>query len=57
MRIGHGFDAHRFGDGDHVVIGGIRIDHSRGRWRILTVMSCYTPRRCTDWCGWLGRHR
>lgn len=30
MRIGHGFDAHRFGDGDHVAIGGVRIDHSRG---------------------------
>ena len=30
MRIGHGFDAHRFGDGDFVVIGGVRIDHERG---------------------------
>lgn len=26
MRIGHGFDAHRLGDGDHVVLGGVRID-------------------------------
>lgn len=25
MRIGHGFDAHRLGDGDHVVLGGVRI--------------------------------
>ncbi len=30
MRIGHGFDAHRFGEGDHVVIGGVRIAHHRG---------------------------
>ena len=30
MRIGHGYDAHRFGDGDHVVIGGVRIGHHRG---------------------------
>jgi 2-C-methyl-D-erythritol 2,4-cyclodiphosphate synthase len=30
MRIGHGFDAHRFGDGDHVVIGGVRIAHDHG---------------------------
>ena len=30
MRIGHGFDAHRFCDGDHVVIGGERIAHSQG---------------------------
>ncbi len=30
MRIGHGFDAHRFCTGDHVVIGGVRIVHDRG---------------------------
>ncbi len=30
LRIGHGFDAHRFGEGDHVVIGGVRIPHSQG---------------------------
>ena len=30
MRIGHGFDAHRFGAGDHVIIGGVRIAHDRG---------------------------
>lgn len=30
MRIGHGFDAHRFGDGDHVVLGGVRIKHTQG---------------------------
>ena len=30
MRIGHGYDAHRFGDGDSLVLGGIRIpfDHA-----------------------------
>ncbi|HHB12846.1 MAG TPA: 2-C-methyl-D-erythritol 2,4-cyclodiphosphate synthase [Chromatiales bacterium] len=30
MRIGHGFDVHRFGPGDHVVLGGVRIAHTRG---------------------------
>lgn len=30
MRIGHGFDAHRFGSGDYVTIGGVRIPHGRG---------------------------
>ena len=30
MRIGSGFDVHAFGDGDHVVLGGIRIAHARG---------------------------
>ena len=30
MRIGQGFDVHTFGDGDHVVLGGVRIPHHRG---------------------------
>lgn len=30
MRIGHGYDVHAFGVGDHVVLGGQRISHSRG---------------------------
>jgi len=30
IRIGHGFDVHAFGDGDHVVLGGVRVPHSRG---------------------------
>ncbi len=30
MRIGHGFDVHRFGAGDHVMLGGVRIAHSAG---------------------------
>ncbi|MGA9334798.1 MAG: 2-C-methyl-D-erythritol 2,4-cyclodiphosphate synthase [Rudaea sp.] len=30
MRIGQGIDIHAFGPGDHVVIGGVRIAHSRG---------------------------
>lgn len=28
MRIGHGFDVHAFGEGDHVVLGGVRVPHS-----------------------------
>ena len=30
MRIGHGYDVHRFGDGDAVVLGGVTIAHDRG---------------------------
>lgn len=30
MRVGHGFDVHAFGPGDHVMIGGVRIGHDRG---------------------------
>ena len=30
IRIGTGFDVHAFGDGDHVVLGGVRIPHERG---------------------------
>lgn len=30
MRIGHGYDVHRFGVGDEIVLGGVRIPHSRG---------------------------
>lgn len=30
MRIGHGFDVHAFAPGDHVVLGGVHIPHSRG---------------------------
>ena len=30
MRIGQGFDVHAFGDGDHVVLAGVRIDYPRG---------------------------
>ncbi len=30
MRIGQGFDVHTFGDGDHVVLGGVRIPYTRG---------------------------
>ena len=30
MRIGSGFDVHAFGPGDHVMLAGVRIAHSRG---------------------------
>ncbi len=30
FRIGHGFDVHRFGEGDHIVIGGVNIAHTQG---------------------------
>ena len=30
MRIGHGYDVHAFGEGDHVMLGGVRIANDRG---------------------------
>jgi 2-C-methyl-D-erythritol 2,4-cyclodiphosphate synthase len=29
-RIGQGYDVHAFGEGDHVLLGGVRIPHARG---------------------------
>ncbi|TLP63172.1 MULTISPECIES: 2-C-methyl-D-erythritol 2,4-cyclodiphosphate synthase [Pseudomonas] len=30
MRIGHGYDVHRFADGDFITLGGVRIPHKYG---------------------------
>lgn len=30
MRIGHGYDVHRFGDGDHLTLGGVSIPYEAG---------------------------
>jgi 2-C-methyl-D-erythritol 2,4-cyclodiphosphate synthase len=30
MRIGSGFDVHRFGEGDFVMLGGVRVPYGRG---------------------------
>ena len=30
IRTGNGFDVHAFADGDHVMLGGVRIPHSHG---------------------------
>ena len=30
IRIGHGFDVHAFGPGDHLVLGGVRVPHAHG---------------------------
>lgn len=30
IRIGQGCDIHAFGDGDHVMLGGVRVPHARG---------------------------
>ncbi len=29
MRIGHGYDVHRFQEGDHITLGGVRIAHDQ----------------------------
>ena len=30
IRVGQGFDVHAFADGDHVMLGGVRIGHDKG---------------------------
>lgn len=30
MRIGHGFDVHKFGEGDFITLGGVKIPYSQG---------------------------
>ena len=30
MRIGHGYDVHRFAEGDFITLGGVRIAHKFG---------------------------
>jgi len=30
MRIGQGFDAHRFTQGDHIMLGGVKVPHNLG---------------------------
>jgi 2-C-methyl-D-erythritol 2,4-cyclodiphosphate synthase len=30
LRVGHGYDVHRFGDGNIVTLGGVRIPHDKG---------------------------
>ena len=30
MRVGSGIDVHAFGPGDHLMLGGVRIAHTRG---------------------------
>jgi len=30
IRIGQGFDVHAYGDGDHVMLGGVRVAYNRG---------------------------
>ncbi|TFL16737.1 bifunctional 2-C-methyl-D-erythritol 4-phosphate cytidylyltransferase/2-C-methyl-D-erythritol 2,4-cyclodiphosphate synthase [Jannaschia formosa] len=30
LRVGNGFDVHRFGPGDHVMLCGVRVPHGRG---------------------------
>ncbi|WP_020561667.1 2-C-methyl-D-erythritol 2,4-cyclodiphosphate synthase [Methylosarcina fibrata] len=30
IRIGQGYDVHRFNEGDHIILGGVRIPYERG---------------------------
>jgi 2-C-methyl-D-erythritol 2,4-cyclodiphosphate synthase len=30
IRIGHGYDVHRFSEGDHIILGGVNIPYEKG---------------------------
>ncbi|MDD5320979.1 MAG: 2-C-methyl-D-erythritol 2,4-cyclodiphosphate synthase [Methylococcales bacterium] len=30
IRVGQGYDVHRFSEGDHIILGGVKIDHEQG---------------------------
>lgn len=30
MRVGQGYDVHRFGEGDHIILGGVKIPYQQG---------------------------
>ena len=30
IRVGQGYDVHRFNDGDHIILGGVKIDYEQG---------------------------
>jgi 2-C-methyl-D-erythritol 2,4-cyclodiphosphate synthase len=30
LRVGHGYDVHRFGEGEAITLGGVRIAHTKG---------------------------
>ena len=53
LRIGQGFDVHAFGDGDHVMLGGVRVPHTRG---VLAHSACSTtsPSLCDAILGALA---
>ena len=30
IRVGQGYDVHRFNEGDHIILGGVKIDYEKG---------------------------
>jgi 2-C-methyl-D-erythritol 2,4-cyclodiphosphate synthase len=53
MRIGHGFDVHAFGPGDHVILGGEKIAHSSGLIAHSDGDRAARPLRCAAWGRWI----
>lgn len=49
MRIGHGFDVHKFGGEGPLVIGGVRIPYDKGLLAHSTVTLRCTPRPTPCW--------
>ena len=55
MRFGIGYDTHRFNEGDHVMIGGVKFLILRALRPIVMVMSYYMPSltRCWELLVWV----
>ena len=43
LRIGYGYDAHRFSEGRPLILGGITVPHHQDYWVIAMQMSSPTP--------------
>ena len=60
IRIGQGFDVHAFEEGDHVIIGGVRIPHEHGLRAhsdgdvLLHTVAAHFCARCTGRCRCAG---
>lgn len=54
MRIGHGYDVHRFAENRRLVIGGVEIPLNRGFWGTPTRTCCSMPfaTRCSARQRW-----
>ena len=46
MRIGSGFDVHAFGEGDHLMLGGVRLPFDRGMTAHCKSNFCYPGSNC-----------
>ena len=52
IRTGSGYDVHAFGDGDHLMICGVRVPHSADSSPIPMAMSAFTRLSTPFWAHW-----